>query len=258
MNKIDWLFQQAHRPVLSIYFTAGYPRIDSLHDILPALEAAGTHMVEIGIPFSDPMADGPIIQKSSQQALKNGMNLELLFKQLEETPVSIPVVLMGYFNPVMQFGIARFLKRCQETGVSGIIIPDMPPEIQQSYESLFLEQGIYSIFLVTPQTPPERVRLLAQKTRGFLYAVSTASVTGNKGFAEANQAYLSRLRQDAGKTPVMIGFGIKTRQDFLQTAQFADGAIIGSRFIQVLEENYLTNRAESLNGIYKFVREISS
>ena len=256
MNKLDIVFQNNRRPLLSLYITAGYPERDSLYTILPALEKAGVDFVEVGIPFSDPMADGEIIQQSSQQALANGMNLRLLFKQLREIQTALPIVLMGYFNPVYQFGIEAFLDACQESGVSGTIIPDLPYEVYQRYEKVFTQAEIHPVFLVTPQTADDRIQELAKHTRGFLYAVSTASVTGNKGAGEANQEYLSRIKKLAYPTPVMIGFGIKNREDFRNIAQFAEGSIIGSRFIQEIGTLYLTNGIVSAESICKFVTNI--
>jgi len=235
MNKIDSLFAKREKPVLSIYTPAGYPHLDSLKTILPALDKAGADLVEIGMPFSDPLADGPVIQEASQVALKNGMSLELLFEQLEEIKVDIPLILMGYLNPVMQFGIDRFLEKASEAGISGTILPDLPVREYLKYQDRFTLYGIHNILLVTPQSSVERVKYLASVSKGFLYLVSSASTTGTKGFAHADPAYFSRIRDMKLGLPGMIGFGIKTREDFEKAGQLADGAIIGTQFIRHLQ-----------------------
>lgn len=234
MNKIDKLFQTTNKPVLSIYITAGYPQIESLSTILPALERSGVDLVEIGMPFSDPLADGPVIQESSLVALQNGMNLELLFQQLEKIKVDIPLVLMGYLNPVLQFGIERFLRRSKECGISGTILPDLPVQEYLKYQDEFESNGIHNILLVTPQSSRDRIKHLAGISKGFLYMVSSASTTGTKGFADADSSYFERIREMELDIPRMIGFGIKTRADFERAGRLADGAIIGTQFIKHL------------------------
>lgn len=256
MNKIDTLFRNATKPVLSIYLTAGYPKLDSLMTLLPVLEKSGVDMVEIGMPFSDPLADGPIIQESSQIALGNGMNLTILFEQLSEISLNIPIVLMGYINPILQFGIRSFLKRCKECGVSGTILPDLPVKEYLKYKSDFEENGVHNILLVTPQTSPERVKYLAQISRGFLYVVSSASTTGTRSFADADPSYFARLKDMNIQIPRMIGFGIQTRKDFERAGHFGQGAIIGSRFIQLISEKTMNNDEGIDSLITTFVQNL--
>lgn len=258
MNRIDRVFETNSRPLLSVYFTAGYPTVESMYTILPALEQGGADIVEIGMPFSDPLADGPTIQKSSQQALKNGMTVQKLFEQLSQISFNIPVILMGYLNPVLQFGLDNFLKRCEETGVSGCIIPDMPLTYFQQHKEKFIRHNIFNILLVTPQTPLERIQKLSEETQGFLYAVSSASTTGNKSFADSNTEYLANVRTVCGLKPVMIGFGIRTAQDFQRTQQYADGAIIGSKFIEILADNNLKNSTNMKEAIHTFVHDMKT
>ena len=235
MNKIDILFKTRNKPVLSIYITAGYPGLDSLKTILPALEKAGADLVEIGMPFSDPLADGPVIQEASQVALKNGMSLEVLFKQLEEIHMDIPLILMGYLNPVMQFGIERFLEKAREAVISGTILPDLPVQEYLKYQDQFEKYGIHNILLITPQSSNDRIRYLASVSKGFLYLVSSASTTGTKGFASADPSYFNRVSEMKLGLPGIIGFGIKTREAFERAGQLADGAIIGTQFIRHLQ-----------------------
>jgi len=256
MNKLDQTFNSKKRPLLSIYFTAGYPNIDSMSTILPALEKAGVDFVEIGMPFSDPLADGPVIQKSSKVAIENGMNLETLFNQLETIEFNIPIILMGYLNPVWQYGIEKFLKRCRDCKVSGTIIPDLPIEEYYKYKTLFEENQIHNILLATPQTSDERIRLLASETKGFLYAVSSASTTGTKEFSESNPQFLDKLNANTLDTPVMIGFGIKSASDFKKAGEYADGAIIGSQFIKLLTETYSSDETPADLSIMNFVEGI--
>lgn len=258
MNRIDQVFQKNHRPLLSVYFTAGYPAAESMYTILPALEQGGADMVEIGMPFSDPLADGPTIQKSSQQALQNGMTVKKIFAQLSDISFDIPVILMGYLNPVLQFGLDNFLKECHHTGVSGCIIPDMPLTYFQQHKEKFIRHNIFNILLVTPQTPLERIQKLSAETQGFLYAVSSASTTGNKSFADSNPGYLQNVRDLSDRKPVMIGFGIRTAQDFKRTQQYADGAIIGSKFIEILTDNNLKNTTDMKEAIHTFVHDMKT
>ena len=192
-------------------------------------------MVEIGMPFSDPLADGPVIQESSLVALRNGMSLEVLFKQLSEIKTSMPLILMGYLNPVLQYGIERFLEKAREFGISGTILPDLPVQEYLKYQDKFEANGIHNVLLVTPQSSDERIKYLASLSRGFLYLVSSASTTGTKGFEDANSSYFDRIREMDLGIPGMIGFGIKTRKDFERAGLLADGAIIGTQFIRQLE-----------------------
>jgi len=258
MNKLDHIIKAKKDPLLSIYFTAGYPKLDSMLTILPALETAGVDFVEIGMPFSDPLADGPVIQRSSEIAIENGMNLDLLFNQLEEIDFNIPVILMGYLNPVYQYGIDKFLKRCNECSVSGTIIPDFPLDEYIKQKSLFQALEIHNILLATPQTSDERIKLLAEETKGFLYAVSSASTTGTKEFSESNPEFFKRLRTNYPDIPIMIGFGIKTSADFEKAGEFADGGIIGSQFIKIITEAYSSNNFPEYQSIINFVKGIKN
>lgn len=232
---------------LGLFTTAGYPEPDSLLKLLPLLEHYGCTFLEIGIPFSDPMADGPVIQHSSNIALKNGMNLDLIFDQLDQLrhKISIPKVMMGYLNPVLAYGIEPFLKRCQENNIAGIILPDLPFEIYlQKYEHLFRRYDQQAIFIITPGTSNDRVKQLAKHSKNsFLYLTSRNSITGaDGGIVEGSERY-SEIKQLVGDTPLFIGFGIKTCEDVKNVQSIADGVIIGSAFIQALEnkegEKYL-------------------
>ena len=238
MNRIDQLFKRKEGEILSIYITAGYPELDDTPVILEALQKHGADMVEIGIPFSDPLADGPVIQASSQKALENGMSLDLLFRQLADirNRISIPLVMMGYLNPILQMGMEVFLSRCQETGIDGLIIPDLPPdEYESSYLKLFKRYGIYHSLLITPYTKEERIRRIAALSQGFLYLVAAASTTGARTKVGKHQLeYFQRLKQMNLPLPGLIGFGISNRETFLSACKHARGAIIGSAFIKVL------------------------
>ncbi len=258
MNKIDLAFSEAKGPLLSIYFTAGYPKIDSLKMILPALEQAGVDLVEIGMPFSDPLADGPVIQKSSQKAIENGMNLNLMFEQLRELKLNIPLILMGYLNPVWQYGIEKFLKSCQDCGVSGTILPDLPLEEYNKFSEEFKKNNVHNILLVTPQSSDERLRRIAGLSKGFIYAVSSASTTGTKGFSESNPEFFERIKALAPSVPIMIGFGIKSREDFKRAGQLSDGAIIGTEFIRMLEKFESASEILMTADIKDFVARIRS
>lgn len=240
MNRIELLFQQKPENILSVYFTAGYP---SLGDTLPTLQALaenGVELVEIGIPFSDPLADGRVIQQSSQKSLQNGMSLDLLFEQLRgvRQSVSIPLILMGYLNPVMQFGIENFLKKCVETGIDGVILPDLPlREYSEKYQHSFETYDICNIFLITPQTAPARIRLIDRLTRGFIYMVSSASTTGaRQSIVESQRSYFQRIKAMNLSNPQLIGFGISNRETFRQACNYASGAIIGSAFIRAVSQ----------------------
>lgn len=238
VNRIDQLFNEKDRGILSIYITAGYPGINDTPSLLQALQKYGADMVEIGIPFSDPLADGPVIQQSSQLALKNGMTLELLFDQLKEirNSINIPLLIMTYLNPVLQMGMERFLSRCRDTGIDGVIIPDLPPEEYEThYRDLFRSYGIYHSLLVTPHTDPERIEQIASLSGGFLYLVAAASTTGARtSVGEQQQAYFQRLKEMKLRIPGLIGFGISNRTTFLTACKYARGAIIGSAFIKAL------------------------
>ena len=238
---------------MSIYFTAGYPSLDSTVGIIEDLERNGVDMIEIGLPFSDPLADGPTIQESSTAALKNGMTSDVLFDQLKDIrkSVSIPLIIMGYFNPVLQYGVEAFCAKCQEIGIDGLILPDLPLDVYESdYKAIFEKYGLLNTFLITPQTSDERIRQIDKASKGFIYMVSSASVTGSKsGFGNEQEAYFDRISSMDLKNPQIVGFGIKDAETFQQATRKAKGAIIGSAFIKFLTEN-----GES--AIASFIEEI--
>jgi tryptophan synthase alpha chain len=238
MSRIDTLFAAKRRNVLSVYFTAGYPQPDDTASIIRELAAQGADMAEIGIPFSDPMADGPVIQQSGAAALKNGMTLRKLFSQLEgiRSSVALPLVMMGYLNPVMQLGVEAFCRRCSEVGVDGVIIPDLPfKDYMVRFKALGDKYGVRFIMLITPETSEERVRLIDDNTSGFIYMVSTASTTGAKDrFDEKTLAYFRRIDGMKLRNPRLIGFGISNKATLDAAFANANGAIIGSEFIRLL------------------------
>ena len=239
MNRIDQTFQKKQK-LLSIYFSAGHPELEDTLPILRALQDSGVDMVEIGLPFSDPLADGPTIQESSTRALRNGMSTEKLFDQLQNIrqSIHIPLVLMGYFNPMMQYGIERFCKKCQSIGIDGLIIPDLPVDLyHQEYKTLFDQYNLYNMFLITPQTSEERIRYIDNVSSGFIYMVSSASVTGaQSAFGNTQEDYFRRIAQMKLKTPQVVGFGISNAENYQTATRFSRGAIIGSAFIQFLEK----------------------
>lgn len=257
MNRLNELFARKQKPLLSIYFTAGYPTLDSTLDIAEALEKAGADFLEIGFPYSDPLADGPVIQHSSQQALHNGMTLQVLFDQLKELRkrITIPVLLMGYFNPVLQYGVENFCQACADAGVDGVIIPDLPMyEYEGMYKDCFTSKGITNIFLITPHTSDERIRRIDKLSDGFIYLLSSSATTGkNLALNEEADLYFSRIQQMNLDNPTMIGFGISSRESFQKAAKYTRGAIVGSAFVKILgEENYLERISafiEDLNPI---------
>ncbi|MFV0364967.1 MAG: tryptophan synthase subunit alpha [Mangrovibacterium sp.] len=236
MNRLNNLFQAKEERILSIYFTAGYPQLNDTTVVLENLESAGVDFVEIGMPFSDPVADGPVIQQSSLQALQNGMTVKLLFEQLANirAKVSMPFVLMGYINPVLQYGMEAFCRKCQEVGIDGVIIPDLPlQEYEDNYKELFEQCGLINVLLITPQTAPERIQQIDAVTDGFIYMVSSASTTGAKKSAQDFSVdYFERVQQMPLKNPRMIGFGISNRETFNNACSYAQGAIIGSAFVK--------------------------
>ena len=240
MNPINALFQNKEREILSVYFTAGFPSINAAEDILLALQTASIDLVEVGIPFSDPLADGPVIQESSTIALRNGMNLHLLFSQLEKIKnrVHIPLILMGYLNPVMQYGFENFCKDCKKTGISGMIIPDLPfNDYLNEYKPIADRYDMKIIMLITPETSEERIRLIDEYTDGFIYMVSSAATTGVQTlFDEKKLDYFRRIDQMNLRNPLLIGFGISNRDTLSAAYEHAAGAIIGSKFIRLLAE----------------------
>ncbi len=240
MNRIDKLFGNDPRRLLSIYFCAGAPTLDGTADVIRTLAREGVHMIEIGIPFSDPMADGPVIQDAATRALRNGMTLERLFCQLEgiRRDVDIPLVLMGYLNPVFRYGFEAFCARCAQVGVDGIIIPDLPfKDYLASYKDIAARYDLRFIMLITPETSEERVRLIDEHSSGFIYMVSSAATTGaQKDFDERKQAYFKRIEDMQLRIPRMVGFGISNKQTFDAACEYAAGGIIGSRFVTLLDQ----------------------
>ncbi|NRB83530.1 MAG: tryptophan synthase subunit alpha [Winogradskyella sp.] len=235
MNRINQKLQE-DKKLLSIYFTAGYPNINDTFKIIEDLEKSGVDMIEIGLPFSDPLADGPTIQESSTAALKNGMTTDRLFDQLTDIrqSVSIPLIIMGYFNPVLQYGVEAFCKKCQEIGIDGLILPDLPADVyDEQYRSTFEKYGLINVFLITPQTSDERIRYIDSISDGFIYMVSSASTTGAKtGFGAIQSEYFKRIDTMKLNNPQIVGFGISNNDTFRQATTYAKGAIIGSAFIK--------------------------
>lgn len=224
MNRIKQKLNE-NKKLLSIYFTAGYPNIDDTVSIIQNLEQNGVDMIEIGLPFSDPLADGPTIQASSTAALKNGMTTEKLFKQLEDIrqSVSIPLIIMGYFNPVLQYGVEAFCKKCQEIGIDGLILPDLPADVyDEDYKAIFKKYGLINVFLITPQTSEERIRYIDSISNGFIYMVSSASTTGaQSGFGETQITYFERISKMNLNNPQIVGFGISNNDTFTQATTYA-------------------------------------
>ena len=245
----------AEGKILSIYATAGFPQLKDTLQVLKELENAGVDLIEIGMPFSDPLADGPTIQESSTKALINGMTTELLFEQLKEVRnhQSIPLILMGYFNPVLQFGVEKFLKKAAEIGIDGVILPDLPLEVyEREYKDLFEAYGLSMIFLITPQTPENRIRQIEQASTSFIYMVSTSSTTGaQEGFNQESMEYFKRIEAMNLQVPTVVGFGISNASNYHQATSHSKGAIIGSAFIKALSK-------EGIEGIPAFIRSIRS
>lgn len=239
----DLIKKQIPSNKLSIYYTAGYPKLNSTLEIAELLEVSGVDFLEIGIPYSDPVADGPIIQESSSKALQNGMSIRVLFEQLTllRNKINIPVFLMGYFNPILQYGVERFCEKCEEVGINGVIIPDLPLyEYKELYQEVFQKYNISNVFIVTPQTSEERIREIDSLSNAFIYLVSSSATTGkNLKISNESNTYFQRLRAMNLKTPIVIGFGISNHEAFTHACQYADAAIIGSAFVRLLkEENY--------------------
>ncbi|MBQ6964330.1 MAG: tryptophan synthase subunit alpha [Bacteroidaceae bacterium] len=240
MNRINQLFATKSENILSIYFCAGHPTLEGTAHTIRTLEQKGVDMIEVGIPFSDPMADGPVIQDAATKALRNGMTLKTLFSQLEgiRSDVKMPLILMGYLNPIMQFGFDAFCQRCVEVGIDGVIIPDLPfKDYLEDYKPIADKYDIRIIMLITPETSDERIRFIDDNTDGFIYMVSSAAITGaQKEFNDAKQAYFSRINSMNLKHPRMIGFGISNKQTLEAAQRNASGAIIGSKFVNLYEE----------------------
>jgi len=240
MNRIQEKLQE-DKKLLSIYFTAGYPKLDDTVSIIQDLEKNGIDMIEIGLPFSDPLADGPTIQESSTIALNNGMTTEKLFSQLKDIrkSVSIPLIIMGYFNPMLQYGVEKFCKKCEEIGIDGLIIPDLPVDVySEKYQAIFEKHNLINVFLITPQTSLERIEFIDSVSKGFIYMVSSASVTGaTSGFGEETKKYFKRISDMNLQNPQVVGFGISDKESFNEATQYSSGAIIGSAFIKHLTKN---------------------
>ncbi len=240
MNRIKSAFSDNKSPLLNVYFTAGYPNLNDTRTVLEALDQSGADLIEIGVPFSDPVADGPVIQASNDQALKNGMSMKVLFEQLEgmRETVKVPVILMGYINVVLQFGVEEFCKACQRVGVDGVIFPDLPlATFVEDYKATFDAYGVANIFLISPQTTEDRIRLIDEKSDAFIYMVSDAGTTGaRKGISHAQLSYFERIQAMKLKNPRMIGFGISDADSFQTATNYAEGAIIGSAFVNAITE----------------------
>lgn len=241
MNRIDTLFDEKPTGVLSVYLTAGYPKLDDTLTIIRELASNGVDMIEIGMPFSDPLADGPVLQDCNQKALENGMSLKILFEQIGtiRDSVQIPLILMGYMNPVLSFGYEKFCREASSAGIDGLILPDLPvDEYEKKYRDITEKSGLHMIFLITPQTAEERIRRIAGLSRGFLYMVSAASTTGaKKGFLPDQIDYFKRISAMQLPLPRLIGFGISSRETFAEACRYANGAIIGSAFMKALSEH---------------------
>lgn len=256
MSRLKKLFQEKKQNVLSVFYTAGFPKRDDTVSIARHLQAAGADIIEIGIPFSDPVADGPTIQASNKIALDNGMTVKLLLEQVKEIrkSVTMPVVLMGYLNPVLQYGFEKFCNDAAAAGVDGLILPDMPLDEFNEHRALTTSLGLDVIFLISPTTSPERIAVIDGLSSGFVYAVSSSSTTGaKKGFTLEQEEYFRKLKNAGLKNPFLIGFGISDRETFSKASQFSSGAIVGSAFINLLKES---NNFES--DIAQFVRSLKA
>ena len=256
MNRIDQAFIDKKDRLLNVYFTAGYPNLEDTLSIAKALDQGGADLIEIGLPFSDPVADGPTIQASSTVALENGMTLNRLFDQLAtlREHVSVPVLLMGYINPVLQYGFEAFCAKCAEVGIDGLILPDLPMyEYEEMYQSVLEKYGLYNVFLITPQTSEERIQKIDSLSKGFIYMVSSASTTGAKsGISTEQISYFQKINSMGLKNKRLIGFGISDNKSFSKACEYADGAIIGSAFIKLLEED------SSSENIKNYIQQVKS
>ncbi len=252
MNRINQKLKE-NKKLLSIYFTAGYPSLNDTVSIIQNLEKSGVDMIEIGLPFSDPLADGPTIQASSTQALKNGMTTKILFEQIKDIrkTVSIPLIIMGYFNPILQYGVEAFCKKCKEIGVDGLIIPDLPVDVyHEDYKTTFDNYGLINVFLITPQTSVERINFIDSISNGFIYMVSSASVTGSQsGFGNEQSNYFKRISEMNLINPQIVGFGISDSNTFKQATKYAKGAIIGSAFIKYVTETGVDTIDEFIKSV---------
>jgi tryptophan synthase alpha chain len=239
LNRLTKLFENNRENLLTVYFTAGYPNLDDTETIICALAESGVNIIEIGIPYSDPLADGPVIQESGMAAIDNGMTLQVLFNQLADirTKTQVPLILMGYFNQLLQYGVDKFLDDCVKTGIDGLIIPDVPlMEYEQFYKDKLSQRNISISFLITPQTEESRIHKVDALSTGFIYVVSDSSITGMKtGISNQQISYFERIKSLKLSTPQLIGFGISDRESYLTASKYANGAIIGSAFIKHLK-----------------------
>jgi tryptophan synthase alpha chain len=252
MNRIKRKLKE-NKKLLSIYFSAGFPKLDDTVEIIKELEKSNVDFIEIGLPFSDPLADGPTIQDSSSKALKNGMNTNCLFNQLANirNSVKIPLIIMGYFNPILQYGVEKFCKKCEEVGIDGCIIPDLPVQIfHKNYKKIFDKYGLINIFLITPQTTENRIKYIDEVSDGFIYLVSSSSTTGSiNGFGNKQLNYFKRISRMNLKNPLITGFGISDKKSFNEATSYSNGGIIGSAFIKHL-------KTKGISKIDKFVQSI--
>lgn len=253
-DRLNKLFADKKSGVLNMYCTAGYPKLDSTIEVIEALQNNGADIIELGIPYSDPIADGPVIQQSNMQALENGMSIPLLFDQLNSMRkrFKIPIILMGYMNPVLQYGVEKFCSAAAEAGVDGIILPDLPiHEFETEYCQSFKKHNLKFIFLITPETSEERIRQIDKLSSGFIYAVSSSSTTGNTNISSGQDAYFRKLRDMNLNNPVLVGFGIKDKKTFDKACKYLKGAIIGSAYINALKDNTNINQTtkEFINSV---------
>lgn len=255
MNRIETLFQNKKENIISVYFTAGYPNLNDTEPIITELERAGTDLIEIGFPFSDPVADGPVIQQSSEQALKNGMTVKLLFEQLKNIrqTVKIPLVLMGYINPVMQYGIENFCKDASAIGIDAMILPDLPVEMYlKEYKNVFQQYNLHYIPLIPPQTDDARIKMIDEACTGFIYLVSSSSTTGTKTAQNpVLEGFASRIKKLELNNPQLIGFGINDKVSFENVCKYASGGIIGTAFIKTLSKE-----GNMKENIHKFINSL--
>ena len=254
MSKLELVFKEKSKRVLNVYCTAGYPSLDSTMKVMESLQKNGADIIELGMPYSDPLADGEVIQVSSIKALANGMNIAVLFDQIKDMrkSISIPVILMGYMNPILQYGFENFCKKAKEVGVDGLILPDLPLfEFEQSYGKIITENNLDFIFLVTPETPVDRIRKLDSLSNGFLYAVSSSATTGKDKDFNVVAQYLQKLQAMQLKNPILVGFGIKDKATFDAATLHTQGAIIGSAYIQQLTKggDIETTTSQFLNSV---------
>lgn len=258
MNRLQKLFAEKKENIVSIYFTAGFPKLNNTTEILKEIVYAGADIIEIGIPFSDPMADGPTIQVSSHKALENGMNLDLLFDQLDgiRKEVDVPLIMMGYFNPILSYGVEKLCQSCKNAGIDALIIPDLPiREYEQLYKPYFVDNGLENIFLISPKTTDERIKKIDELSNSFIYMVSSSSITGAKNQIAPDQiAYFERIKKMGLKNPLLIGFGISNKETYNIACRHANGVIIGSAFIKMLTEA----KGSLKQNIHKFFASITS